>query len=180
MDDVIKKFDQHLTRHGLQFHTVIIGGAALIAMGIINRTTKDIDCLFPEIPDEIKYASSCFAAENPDLDLIDNWLNNGPASLVNDLPDDWQDRLVTVYAGVSIIIQTLGRIDLLRTKLFALSDRLEDWPDCIALAPTPDELETCLPWVVDRDANPYWQEHVKNTFIELAERIGYVYNPSSY
>lgn len=177
MNDVIEKFDQYLLQRNLRFHAVIIGGAALIAMGVINRKTKDIDCLFPEIPAEIKQASREFAIEYPNFDLIDNWLNNGPSSLVNDLPGDWQDRLVTIYAGSSVVLQTLGRIDLLRTKLFALCDRLEDWPDCIALAPTAAELDTCLSWVADRDGNPYWAEHVKNTFIDLAERIGYAYNP---
>lgn len=179
MNAVLEKFDRYLAQRGLRFQSVIIGGAALIAMGVINRKTKDVDCLSPEIPDEIKQASRDFARENTDFDLIDNWLNNGPMSLVNELPPDWQSRLVTIYTGQSIVLQTLGRTDLLRTKLFALCDRLEDWPDCIALAPAADELNTCLPWVVDRDGNPYWPEHVNNTFIELAERIGYVYDPST-
>ena len=178
MNATIEEFDSYLTRRGLHFQAVIIGGAALIAMGVITRTTKDVDCLCPEIPDEIKQASRDFARENPSLDLIDTWLNNGPISLVNDLPDGWRDRLVPVYAGQSLVLQTLGRTDFLMTKLFALCDRLEDWADCIALAPTADELGVCLPWVIERDGNPYWPEHVRNTFVSLAERIGYVYHPS--
>lgn len=178
MNNVIEKFDLYLTQHHLQFQTVIIGGAALIAMEVINRKTKDIDCLFPEIPVEIKQASREFAAENPDLDLMDSWLNNGPASLVNDRPEGWQDGVVTIFTGSSIVLQTLGRVDLLRTKLYAPCDRQEDWPDCIALAPTAEELSKCLAWVAERDGNPYWPEHVKNTFTEVAERIGYAYRPS--
>lgn len=179
MNNVIEKFDRYLTVRRLRFQSVIIGGAALIAMGVISRKTRDIDCLTPEIPGEIKQASRDFARENSDLDLRDNWLNNGPMSLVNDLPGDWRTRLATLYTGQSIVLQTLGRIDLLRTKLYALCDRLEDWPDCIALAPTEDELNVCLPWVAERDGNPYWPEHVRDTFSELAERIGYAYHPSS-
>jgi hypothetical protein len=178
MDAVIEKFDQYLSQRCLSFRAVIIGGAALIALGVISRTTKDVDCLFPEIPDEIKLASRNFARENPDFDLIDNWLNNGPMSLVNDLPGGWQERLVPVYAGEGLVLQTLGRMDLLRTKLFALCDRLEDWADCIAFAPTAEELDGCFPWVTERDGNSHWPEHVGNTFADLAERIGYVYRPS--
>lgn len=179
MKTVIEAFDQFLAQNDLQFHAIIIGGAALIAMGITNRTTEDVDCLSPKIPDEIKQASRNFAKEYPDFELIDNWLNNGPISLVDDLPEGWHERLVSVYTGQSIVLQTLGRIDLLRTKLFALCDRQEDLPDCIALAPTAEELSVCLPWVVDRDGNPLWPGHVRNTFISLAERIGYDYRPSS-
>ncbi len=177
MNTIIEEFDHYLVRRGLHFQTVIIGGAALIALGVVTRTTKDVDCLFPEIPAEIKQASQNFARENPSLDLIDNWLNNGPISLVNDLPAGWQDRLVPVYTGQVIVLQTLGRADLLKTKLFALCDRLEDWADCIALAPAAEELDDCLPWVMARDGNSFWPEHVRNTFAALAERIGYVYRP---
>lgn len=179
MKAVIEQFDHCLARRGLRFQTVIIGGAALIAMGVITRATKDMDCLFPEIPDEIKQASQDFARENPALDLVDNWLNNGPMSLVNDLPEGWRERLVEVYTGQAVVLQTLGRTDLLKTKLFALCDRLEDWADCIALAPVPEELDGCLPWVTARDGNPDWPGHVGNTFVALAERIGHVYRPSS-
>ncbi len=71
MNAIIEAFDSYLARRGLHFQTVIIGGAALIAMGIITRTTKDVDCLFPEIPDDIKQASIYFARENPALDLAE-------------------------------------------------------------------------------------------------------------
>jgi hypothetical protein len=178
MNAVIEKFDEYLTRRDLRFQTVIIGGAALIVLGIVKRTTKDVDCLFPEIPDDIKQASRDFARENIDFDLIDNWLNNGPASLVEDLPEGWQERLAPLYTGRALVLQTLGRGDLLRTKLFALCDRLEDWADCIALAPAAEELDGCLSWVAERDGNPYWPEHVRNTFVDLAERLGYAYSPS--
>ncbi len=179
MDIVIEEFDRYLARRGLRFQAVIIGGAALIAMGVITRATKDIDCLFPEIPDDIKQASRDFARENPALELIDAWLNNGPIRLVNDLPDGWRDRLASVYTGQALVLQTLGRTDLLGTKLFALCDRLEDWSDCIALAPTAEELNICLPWVTARDGNAFWPEHVENTFVALAERMGYAYRPFS-
>ncbi len=174
MNAIIEAFDRYLARRGLHFQTVIIGGAALIALGIVTRTTKDVDCLFPEIPDAIKQASKDFARENPSLDLIDNWLNNGPIRLVDDLPEGWRERLAPVYAGQALVLQTLGRTDLLKTKLFALCDRLEDWADCVALAPTAEELDDCLPWVTARDANAFWAEHVRNTLVALAERNGHV------
>ena len=177
MNDILRAFDGYLTNLNLRFHAVVIGGAALITMGIIKRTTKDVDCLDPDIPDPVKQASKIFALEHPNLGLDENWLNNGPASLKADLPVGWQDQLIQLFSGVAVELYTLGRLDLLRTKLFAYCDRQQDEDDCAALLPTLDELRICLPWLLERDGNPYWPENVKAALRQLAKRLGYEYNP---
>lgn len=173
MKYIIERFDRYLVQEGLRFEAVVIGGAALIALGIIQRTTKDVDCLDPVIPAEIKNASRSFARQFPELGLNEDWLNNGPLSLVDVLPEGWKERIVVLYSGNAFILNTLGRIDLLRTKLFAFCDRQEDGPDCEAMAPTREELDQCLPWLVERDGNPYWPEHVHTTLRALGKRLGY-------
>ena len=60
MKTVIEKFNAFLGKKNLQFEGVIIGGAALNIMGITSRVTKDVDCLFPNIPEEILSASEDF------------------------------------------------------------------------------------------------------------------------
>jgi hypothetical protein len=62
-------------------------------------------------------------------------------------------------------------MDLLRSKLFALCDRGTDLPDCVALAPTPDEIAVILPWLEQQDANPDWPAHVGATLHDLAGRL---------
>ena len=178
MKTTIELFDQFLAESGLRFQAVIIGGGALIIMGVINRRTKDIDCLDPIIPNEIKQAAEDFRAAYPDLHLWDKWLNNGPISLTADLTEGWRSRLTALFEGKAITFQTLGRLDLLMTKLFALCDRQQDHDDCIALSPTAQELDQCLEWLYDRDGNPFWPDNVRLSLKKLAMDLGYDYQPA--
>jgi hypothetical protein len=118
-------------------------------------------------------AARAFAAEvrANGASLQDDWLNNGPASLAAQLPEGWQGRLQTVFTGIAIELRSLGRDDLLRSKLFALCDRAIDLGDCVALAPTATELRELSPWVEYQDANPDWPAHVKSTLADLARRL---------
>ena len=171
-------FDQYLAERRLQFHAVVIGGAALNLLGVVSRLTKDCDILHPEIPNEIAEASRGFAIEirAKGGTLQDNWLNrlnNGPSSLASRLLPRWEERLQTVFAGTAIHLRCLGREDLLCAKLFALCDRGIDLGDCLALAPNINELENVLPWLERQDANPDWPDHVPATFADLRRRLGH-------
>ena len=177
MDTAIREFDSYLASLVLRFQAVIIGGAALIVMGVIERVTDDVDCLDPVMPDAIKDAARRFALERSDLGLKEAWFNNGPISLQTDLPDGWRERLVPIFTGAAIELHTLGRLDLLRTKLFAYCDRLVDEDDCADMAPTAEELTLCLPWLLERDGNPHWPAHVRSSLRKLAGRLGYDYHP---
>jgi hypothetical protein len=108
------------------------------------------------------------------LDPLDaDWLNNGPASLTDVLPSGWQERLQVAYRGKAITLNSLGRLDLLRSKLFALCDRGLDLPDCVALAPTTQELEEFQPWLEHRDSNPDWPAHTRAVIDDLRQRLGH-------
>ncbi len=159
--DLLVWFDQYLAKRHLQFEAVAIGGAALNLLGVVSRLTKDCDILYPEIPRDIAEAARAFAAEVRDRGdtLQDDWLNNGPASLANQLLPQWQERLQALFSGKAIRLRSLGRVDLLCAKLFALCDRGIDLGDCIALAPTTDELANVLSWLEVQDANPDWPAH---------------------
>lgn len=172
---MIQRFDAFVAGRGLRLDAVVVGGAALNLLGVVTRTTRDCDVLVPELSKEIKEASRTFAAEMRRLGdhLDDEWLNNGPSSLVRDLPSDWNKRLVVVFTGQAIELSCLGREDLLRAKLFALCDRALDLADCIALAPSPEELGSLHRWIEERDANPDWPEHVRATLDDLARKLGH-------
>jgi hypothetical protein len=103
----------------------------------------------------------------------DAWLNNGPMQLTEVLPDGWQQRLVPAFEGQTVVLMTLGREDLLRTKLFALCDRGSDWVDCLAMCPSSEELDDALAWVADQDAHPGCPDHLRVTLVELRQRLGY-------
>lgn len=171
----IEAFDRWLMRLGLRFEGVVIGGSALGLMGVIDRPTRDFDILVPELSPEIASAARDFARAQraSGIELVDDWLNNGPTQLGDVLPTGWRERVETIFVGQNLVLSTLGRPDLLKTKLFALCDRGTDLPDCVALAPTAAELTECVPWVELQDGNEQWPEHVAATIGDLARRLGH-------
>ena len=173
--ETLEAFDRYLTDRGLRLDAVVIGGAALNLLGVISRATKDCDILDPPLPAPIAEAARGFAAASRKrgAELEDDWLNNGPASLASVLPPGWRERLQTVFSGVSIELRCLGRMDLLRSKLFALCDRGFDLGDCLALTPTADESRAILPWLEQQGGNPDWPAHVRATLADLGRKLGH-------
>jgi hypothetical protein len=169
--EIVPAFDAFLNLRNLKFEAVVIGGAALSLLGVIIRETRDCDILSPEIPKEILEASKDFAKSVSGVDT--NWLNNGPSSLLKTLPKDWNTRTQSIFQGGNLRLFTLGRPDLLKTKLFAFCDRDIDLEDCIRLAPSKEELVSSIAWVKDQDANPKWPERVDIVLQNLATRLGY-------
>jgi hypothetical protein len=169
----IEAFDRYLIGLSLRFEGVLIGGSALGLMGIIQRPTRDFDILVPELPLAISNAARDFASaqRQAGVDLRDDWLNNGPMQLGNVLPTGWRERVQLVFDGQAVVLSTLGRSDLLKSKVFALCDRGTDLPDCIALAPTAQELTESLPWLEAQDGNELWPSHVRATIADLARRL---------
>ena len=80
---LLPQFDKFLAAKGLFLEITVIGGAALQLLGVIKRATKDCDVVDQKLSDEILAIAKEFAAEN---DLPADWLNNGPTSLLEELP----------------------------------------------------------------------------------------------
>ena len=169
---IIEEFDLFLKDKSLKFEAIIIGGAALSILHIISRMTEDVDCIDPEIPTDIKRASSEFIIKNPQYGLNpEKFLNNGPISIIKTLPDGWKERTQLIFQGKALTFFTLGRIDLLKTKLDAMVHRGRDMEDVIAMKPTPKELQDCLEWVLEADGGEHWPEMVKESFNELKSKL---------
>ncbi len=173
--ETIGAFDEFLASHRIAFSAVAIGGTALAILGVISRETRDCDILDPEIPENVRKLAEEFAAEQTRVGnlLREDWLNNGPASLIKNLPDGWRNRLIPLFSGKSLKLSTLGRPDLLRTKFFALCDRGTDRQDCLALKPSVEEIRESIEWVKYQDANPQWPKHVEEALTSLAKELGY-------
>jgi hypothetical protein len=173
--EIIAEFDHFLAQRGLTFEAVVVGGAALALLGTISRETRDCDVLHPRLSEQLLQAARAFAEHkrNGGEVLHDDWLNNGPSSLADVLPGGWMERVQVVYSGQAITLHTLGRLDLLRSKLFALCDRGLDLLDCVALAPSAEELEAVNPWLERQDANPGWPAHVRAILDDLRTRLGH-------
>lgn len=171
----ITAFDTHLVARGLDLKAIVVGGSALALIGVTSRQTRDFDIIAPELSRRIVEAAREFAQlqRRNGIDLIDDWLNNGPSDLARLLPEGWELRVQLAFEGTALTLHALGRPDLPKTKLFALCDRGTDLPDCIALAPTAQELTAAHPWVALQDANPDWPKHVDSTFADLSRRLGH-------
>jgi hypothetical protein len=171
----LTSFDVHLIQAGLRLDAVVVAGTALNLLGIVSRSTDDCDTLHPLLPAAVVAASKTFAAvmRAKGAVLSDNWLNNGPVALAEQLPGGWLQRLEPAFSGSAIVLRCPARSDLLLSKLFTLCDRGLDLGDCLALAPTPEELRDLRPWVEQQDANPDWPAHVEATFVDLGRRLGH-------
>ena len=174
---VISEFDSFLFLRSLRFKGIVIGGAALNLLGIVSRLTNDCDVLDPNIPNEILKASEDFAlnkiAKEPNCLIKKDWLNNGPTSLKQNLPKFWEARTQPLFIGKAIEFHTLGRPDLIMTKLYAHCDRQSDLFDCLALKPSIQELKDSIEWVKYQDAKPKWPAHVEEIFKKLAKELSY-------
>jgi hypothetical protein len=168
-------FDRYLADRGLALEAVVVGGAALNLLGVITRQTRDCDILHPALPPEVLAAARAFATEvrAGGAALKEDWLNNGPSALAPLLPAGWELRLQEAFRGRVLVLRSLHRCDLLKSKLFALCDRALDLPDCIALAPTLAELAEAITWLEPQDLNPHWPAHVRATLGDLARRLGH-------
>jgi hypothetical protein len=175
---IIPAFDAFLAKRGLRFEAVIIGGSALVLLGVVTRTTDDCDVLDPEIPASIAAAAREFATESG---IGADWLNSKAHDFVQVagcLPESWRSRLRVAFAGAALQFQTLGRFDLLCTKLVALVDRGVDYPDCVALKPTLEELHAAWPFIEQYEGNAesreqYWLPLARRQLTRLAQELGY-------
>jgi hypothetical protein len=131
--------------------------------------------LTPKIPSDILQTSRDFSRDvvRKGGDLKADWLNNGPESLTEALPKNCRLRLQGLYSGRALHLQTLGRADLLCSKLFAYCDRQQDLADCVALQPLRQEILESLRWLKRQDAHSGWPEHVDRSMAALARRLGY-------
>lgn len=156
---VIKDFDEFLSSKKASFSGVVIGAGALALMGITTRGTKNIDILDPMLPEAMLLLAREFAQKQSKSKvavLRDDWLNNGPRSLIDNLPKGWLERSQQIFSGKALTLFALGRPDFLKSKLFAYCDRVQDIADCIKMNPSQVELLETLDWVKSQDQNPQW------------------------
>ena len=107
------------------FALVVCGGSALQALGLVQRTTRDVDVLALLRADDFGDPLLVTAEPLPpllleasrivgeDFKLPKDWLNNGPTDLLREgLPEGCAQRLHTFSYGKSLKVHFLDRIDL--------------------------------------------------------------------
>jgi hypothetical protein len=157
---------------------VVIGGGALIALGIVSRTTRDVDIMAGVDserglvdPRPLSQALQTAAAKVArEMRLDPDWLNAGPADqLLTGLPEGFLSRLTRHDYGACLTICFPSRYDLIHLKLFAIMDQGmgRHVTDLRALQPTDDELVLAARWVLTQDAGESFPDIVKTALKDL-------------
>jgi len=157
---------------------VVCGGSALIATGLVSRTTQDIDVLAtvtdagltdPEpFPDVLLKAAQRTGRL---LNLPDDWLNCGPADLFRmGLPEGFAGRLIKYPVGDALCIYFAARLDQIYFKLYASVDRGGyHINDLQKLAPSVDELTDAAKWCMTQDVS----EGFRFLLVDMLEKLGW-------
>ena len=168
-ESILNIFEAELQGHSEHLEITICGGAAIQLLGYSNRPTKDIDVIVPTIPEHLQPLIKSIANTHQ---LAEDWLNNGPASLIHDLEIGWQDRTTLLYMGQHLTIRVLSRQDLIFSKLYAMCDRREDIRDLLAMKVTNEDLQIAGTLVKEKDGNPNWPEWVNICIAEIITERG--------
>ena len=155
---------------------VVCGGSALIATGLVPRTTQDVDIVAliqsnvlidsEPLPDYLLDAADNVGTI---LSLPADWLNNGPASQFQmGLSPGFQERLTTVVVGKKLTVHYIGRYDQIFFKTFASADRGGyHVSDLKALNPTEEELIAAAKWCMTQDTSEAFRMILKDMFNQL-------------
>ncbi|MHB8492274.1 MAG: DUF6036 family nucleotidyltransferase [Solirubrobacteraceae bacterium] len=177
MEEMLDALAQQLAAAGHHYELVVIGGSALLALGIIQRPTKDVDVLAlreagalikaDPLPPELLAAGRRVAR---DFDLPPDWLNPGPASLLDlGLPEGFAARLGSRSFGDALTVHYASRLDQIHFKLYAVVDqgagRHEQ--DLRALEPTTDELIQAARWARTHDPSPGFKQGLEGALRHL-------------
>jgi Nucleotidyltransferase of unknown function (DUF6036) len=162
-EQVLAALGEQLAAAGERYELVIIGGSGLLALGIIERSTRDVDILAlrsgeelgsaKPLPEQLQAARDRVAR---DFSLPEEWLNAGPTDLLDfGLPEGFLERLQRRDYGEGLTVHLASRYDQIHFKLYALVDqgpgKHED--DLRALQPTDEELLAAARWARTHDTS---------------------------
>lgn len=156
-----------LRANGDEVAIVVVGGATMNLLGLVHRSTSDVDViarayhdgsgvlrLFPAepFPESLQAAIRTVAR---DFAIPPNWMNaEVGAQWAHGLPS-WILEDITWRSYSSLDVGLVGRRTLIALKLFAAVDsgpRSVHMQDLLALAPTDAELDESRRWVATQDA----------------------------
>lgn len=173
LEHALELLGRLLAERGANYEIVVVGGSALLLLGIIQRPTNDLDVLAivddgvyglaQPLPSQLENAARDVAMERG---LPPDWLNGGvSAQLKSGLPPGFPDRVETRTYG-TLVVHIAGRRDLIYLKLFAAVDSGgtgKHVDDLHRLAPTRQELLDAAEWVGGQDISEAFPGMVART-----------------
>jgi len=192
IEEIFDAFAEQLKEEDvLHLEIVVCGGSALNILGLVSRTTKDVDVvavvgkdekgnrkLLKASPLDEKILKAAKRIEQ-DFNLPENWFNAGPTSVLDlGLPEGLMDRIELKKYGNNLIIHFLGRYDQIHFKLYAAVDQSggKHLDDLMQLKPKEDEIENASRWCMTHDVSEPFKESLKGClqstgFGHVADRL---------
>lgn len=194
VDEALSLVGELLAAEGHEYAVAILGGAAINLLGIVERTTADVDILAfatpgpvgapeqaalalrepPEpIPEPLARAARTVAH---DLGLVPEWLNTAPALQWRaGLPPGLEQR-VQWRQYAALWVGVVARYDLIFFKLYAAADatgpQSVHYQDLLALRPSAAELDSAAAWVRTQDASPEFANVLDRVVNHVRQDLG--------
>ena len=178
-----------LAAERVEIGIVVVGGTALNLLGIVQRTTTDVDVL-AILQDQTGPGGVTLAPPDP----LPEPLRRAIARVARDfqLPEDWMNTVVGLqwqtglppglrrrlrwrrYGGLRVGI--VARYDPIFLKLYAAADSggpsSVHFQDLLALRPTERELQAAAAWVREQDPTPVFSTIVEQVMTHARNRVG--------
>lgn len=176
-DVVLHSLGEQLAAVGNRFDLVVIGGSALLALGLVERATRDVDVLAivegeiltsaDPLPPALAKARDRVAR---DFGLPSDWLNPGPTELLRfGLPHGFLARLETRAYGDALTIRYASRLDQIHFKLYAMVDQGagRHETDLRAMTPSDAELLAAARWARTHDPSEGFRQELEAALAHL-------------
>lgn len=178
-DRLLYALGEQLSRTGHAYDLIVIGGSALLALGLVSRSTQDVDVValtsgarlteaLP-LPPPLAEARARVAR---DFRLPADWLNSeaGRDMLRLGLPSGFSERLSPKNYGPFLTVRYASRFDQIHFKLHATVDRGggKHFADLKALEPNEGELLSAARWSRTHDPS----EGFRSVLIQVLAYFG--------
>jgi hypothetical protein len=183
IEGALRAVGELIASEGEWFGIVVVGGAAMNLLGIVRRTTSDVDVIARASRDEFGGLLLEQAAPLPpvlerairavarDFGLAPDWLNTVvDAQWRQGLPPGLIDDLSWVNYGGGLEVGLVGRRTLIALKLYAAVDQgvaSVHIQDLLALSASAEELDAAADWVRKQDAAEQWATFVQEAITHV-------------
>jgi len=185
LEELLLALGENLAADGRRASIIVVGGASLALLGLVTRTTTDVDvlALVEEGEEEINLQSASplppfllDAARRVarDYGLSEDWLNADVAGQWELGPPPGLNEGVMWRRFADLEVGFVGRQTLIALKLFAAVDQGSasvHFQDLVALRPDTGEFEKAAEWVREQDASEIFPRLVWELIEDVREAI---------
>jgi hypothetical protein len=177
LQEALSAVGELLAAEGERAAIVVVGGAAMNLLGLVRRSTSDVDVIARAVRDERGELQLERAEPFPpalgqairtaarDLGLDEDWMNAVvEAQWTLGLPPGLREDITWRNYGGGLDVGLVGRRTLIALKLHAAVDsdaHSVHSQDLLALGPSDAELEEAVAWVRRQDAAEEWPSLVE-------------------